>query len=278
MCVLDSFSLWCASCEPSLTRPLAQAVTEPQRDEEASPSTSSLALAADAEEEFAQSKQHDFFACEGPGLASMLRKLGSGLAVPGPPAPPSPRAGRFGVQSARKREDGAQVRSPSRSLFRVRRQLTRFPAAPAVLGPESVRAGGARRGPVAQAQAEEGAGQGVAAHDVDCCIETERNVLYDKVWHERLHGESARGRPSYPWRAAAPPSAAVDVDGACRVVELDEQARWRSSARGERSRAESGGRGERLLRGRKRGSARSAASRRLRRGRGRTGRRIHAAC
>lgn len=117
MCVLDSFSLWCASCEPSLTRPLAQAVTEPQRDEEASPSTSSLALALDAEEEeFAQSKQHDFFACEGPGLASMLRKLGSGLAVPGPPALPSPRAGRFGVQSASKRKEGVQVRSRSLSL------------------------------------------------------------------------------------------------------------------------------------------------------------------
>lgn len=38
-----------------------QAVTEPVRDE--------------GEEAFAQSKQHDYFECEGPGLGSMLRKI-----------------------------------------------------------------------------------------------------------------------------------------------------------------------------------------------------------
>lgn len=37
-------------------------MTEPTRDE--------------GEEAFAQSKQHDFFECEGPGLGSMLRKIG----------------------------------------------------------------------------------------------------------------------------------------------------------------------------------------------------------
>ena len=40
---------------------LSQAVTEPVRDE--------------GEEAFAQSKQHDYFECEGPGLGSMLRKV-----------------------------------------------------------------------------------------------------------------------------------------------------------------------------------------------------------
>ncbi|BGP43548.1 hypothetical protein JCM10449v2_007589 [Rhodotorula kratochvilovae] len=79
----------CAVIQPGLSfkdqKRDTDAVTEPQRDEEASPSSSSSLPSfaqAEPEEEFAQSKQHDFFACEGPGLASMLRKMGSGLALP----------------------------------------------------------------------------------------------------------------------------------------------------------------------------------------------------
>ncbi|GAA5900911.1 hypothetical protein JCM8208_007562 [Rhodotorula glutinis] len=103
----------CAVIQPGLSfkdqKRDTDAVTEPQRDEEASPSASSFALGEPDEEPFAQSKQHDFFACEGPGLASMLRKLGSGLAVPGPAAlDPPPRAGRFGVQRVTEREKGVQ--------------------------------------------------------------------------------------------------------------------------------------------------------------------------
>ncbi|GAA6057978.1 hypothetical protein JCM3770_004596 [Rhodotorula araucariae] len=75
----------CAVIQPGLSfkdqKRDTDAVTEPQRDEEAHPSGTALG-APEPEEEFAQSKQHDFFACEGPGLASMLRKLGSGLALP----------------------------------------------------------------------------------------------------------------------------------------------------------------------------------------------------
>ncbi|GAA6013040.1 hypothetical protein JCM10207_006149, partial [Rhodosporidiobolus poonsookiae] len=79
------------------------AVTEPQRDEEASPSLSLLSSnphslsaspnsplhllpasshALDApEERHAQSRHHGFFACEGAGVGSMLRTLGSGVRV-----------------------------------------------------------------------------------------------------------------------------------------------------------------------------------------------------
>lgn len=57
-----------------------QAVTEPQRDEEQDPDD---AWALDLpEERYSQSRQHDYFACEGPGLASMLRKMGSGVGLP----------------------------------------------------------------------------------------------------------------------------------------------------------------------------------------------------
>ncbi|SCV68233.1 BQ2448_354 [Microbotryum intermedium] len=58
----------CAVIQPGLSfkdqKRDTEAVTEPQRGE--------------GEEEFAQSRQHDFFACEGPGLGSMLRKLAQG--------------------------------------------------------------------------------------------------------------------------------------------------------------------------------------------------------
>ncbi|CDR46236.1 RHTO0S12e01882g1_1 [Rhodotorula toruloides] len=73
----------CAVIQPGLSfkdqKRDTDAVTEPQRDEEANPSLQAASL---QEEEYSQSRQHDYFACEGPGLASMLRKLGSGLAVP----------------------------------------------------------------------------------------------------------------------------------------------------------------------------------------------------
>ncbi|BGP20196.1 hypothetical protein JCM10213v2_008331 [Rhodosporidiobolus nylandii] len=86
----------CAVIQPGLSfkdqKRDTDAVTEPQRDEEAdfyalrqppSPSSNSSLHAPDwPEERFAQSRQHDFFACEGPGLGSMLRKLGSGIALP----------------------------------------------------------------------------------------------------------------------------------------------------------------------------------------------------
>ncbi|GAA5907151.1 endopolyphosphatase [Sporobolomyces salmoneus] len=70
----------CAVIQPGLSfkdqKRDTDAVTEPNRDEEIS---SFLSTAPVAEEElFAQSRHHDFFACEGPGLGSMLRKLGSG--------------------------------------------------------------------------------------------------------------------------------------------------------------------------------------------------------
>ncbi|KAM0790378.1 hypothetical protein ACM66B_003260 [Microbotryomycetes sp. NB124-2] len=55
----------CAVIQPGLSfkdrKRDTEAVTEPQRGE--------------GEESFAQSKQHDFFECEGPGLGSMLRKI-----------------------------------------------------------------------------------------------------------------------------------------------------------------------------------------------------------
>ncbi|KAK4046708.1 hypothetical protein OIO90_006461 [Microbotryomycetes sp. JL221] len=55
----------CAVIQPGLSfkdrKRDTEAVTEPQRGE--------------GEEAFAQSKQHDFFECEGPGLGSMLRKI-----------------------------------------------------------------------------------------------------------------------------------------------------------------------------------------------------------
>ncbi|SGY18076.1 BQ5605_C015g07970 [Microbotryum silenes-dioicae] len=58
----------CAVIQPGLSfkdqKRDTEAVTEPQRGE--------------GEEEFAQSRQHDFFACEGPGLGSMLRKIAQG--------------------------------------------------------------------------------------------------------------------------------------------------------------------------------------------------------
>ncbi|GAA5871736.1 hypothetical protein JCM8547_008128 [Rhodosporidiobolus lusitaniae] len=91
----------CAVIQPGLSfndrKRDTDAVTEPQRDEEASPSPdvyslrhsslppsspSSLHAPDFPEERFSQSRQHDFFACEGPGLGSMLRKLGSGVAMP----------------------------------------------------------------------------------------------------------------------------------------------------------------------------------------------------
>ncbi|BGP27692.1 hypothetical protein JCM10295v2_006667 [Rhodotorula toruloides] len=72
----------CAVIQPGLSfkdqKRDTDAVTEPQRGEEADPSFQAMSA---PEEEYSQSRQHDFFACEGPGLASMLRKLGSGLAV-----------------------------------------------------------------------------------------------------------------------------------------------------------------------------------------------------
>ncbi|GAA5905328.1 hypothetical protein JCM6882_003745 [Rhodosporidiobolus microsporus] len=92
----------CAVIQPGLSfkdqKRDTDAVTEPQRDEEsddayltrlsssssspAPPSPGSLHAPDHPEERFAQSKQHDFFACEGPGLGSLLRKLGSGAGMP----------------------------------------------------------------------------------------------------------------------------------------------------------------------------------------------------
>ncbi|GAA5820836.1 hypothetical protein JCM11251_001836 [Rhodosporidiobolus azoricus] len=92
----------CAVIQPGLSfkdqKRDTDAVTEPQRDEErdddylafSSSSTSrapphrisALHTPDHPEERFSQSRQHDFFACEGPGLGSMLRKLGSGIGVP----------------------------------------------------------------------------------------------------------------------------------------------------------------------------------------------------
>ncbi|GAA6037470.1 hypothetical protein JCM8097_008204 [Rhodosporidiobolus ruineniae] len=112
----------CAVIQPGLSfkdqKRDTDAVTEPQRDEEADPSdlvtlqspsldlyslrqlslspassftsntSSALPISAlgvhapdHPEERFAQSRHHDFFACEGPGLGSLLRKLGSGVGV-----------------------------------------------------------------------------------------------------------------------------------------------------------------------------------------------------
>ncbi|GAA5880774.1 hypothetical protein JCM1840_001369 [Sporobolomyces johnsonii] len=90
----------CAVIQPGLSfkdqKRDTDAVTEPNRDEgdDSPPSPSSSSSAVDPpappaeeegqeeeEERFAQSRQHDFFACEGPGLGSMLRKLGSGWSV-----------------------------------------------------------------------------------------------------------------------------------------------------------------------------------------------------
>ncbi|GJN94375.1 hypothetical protein Rhopal_007454-T1 [Rhodotorula paludigena] len=88
----------CAVIQPGLSfkdqKRDTDAVTEPQRDEEMNPSSFTLASSATPadlgiwaadhpEERFAQSRHHDFFACEGPGVGSMLRKLGSGWATPG---------------------------------------------------------------------------------------------------------------------------------------------------------------------------------------------------
>ncbi|GAA5886496.1 hypothetical protein JCM16303_001431 [Sporobolomyces ruberrimus] len=76
----------CAVIQPGLSfkdqKRDTDAVTEPNRDEEIPSllSASGVDLASPSEEPFAQSRHHDFFACEGPGLGSMLRKLGSGWA------------------------------------------------------------------------------------------------------------------------------------------------------------------------------------------------------
>ncbi|GAA5835842.1 hypothetical protein JCM5353_003368 [Sporobolomyces roseus] len=87
----------CAVIQPGLSfkdqKRDTDAVTEPNRDEEAS---SFQTLSSQPTEElFAQSRHHDFFACEGPGLGSMLRRLGSGWSIP------SRTAGEplFGVKS-----------------------------------------------------------------------------------------------------------------------------------------------------------------------------------
>ncbi|GAA6019186.1 hypothetical protein JCM8202_000927 [Rhodotorula sphaerocarpa] len=74
----------CAVIKPGLSfkdqKRDTDAVTEPQRDEEQDPDD---AWALDLpEERYSQSRQHDYFACEGPGLASMLRKMGSGVGLP----------------------------------------------------------------------------------------------------------------------------------------------------------------------------------------------------
>jgi hypothetical protein len=80
-------------------RVTSQAVTEPQRGEEANPS---LQAVSTLEEAYSQSRQHDYFACEGPGLASMLRKLGGGLAVPTSQLRSRTGLGSFGITSAPK--------------------------------------------------------------------------------------------------------------------------------------------------------------------------------
>lgn len=85
------------SCPALLMRVTLQAVTEPQRGEEANPS---LQAASTPEEAYSQSRQHDHFACEGPGLASMLRKLGSGLAMPTSQLRSRTGLGSFGTNSA----------------------------------------------------------------------------------------------------------------------------------------------------------------------------------
>ncbi|GAA5985539.1 hypothetical protein JCM10908_007017 [Rhodotorula pacifica] len=73
----------CAVIKPGLSfkdqKRDTDAVTEPQRDEERDPQVWSL---DQPEERYTQSRQHDYFACEGPGLASMLRRLGSGINMP----------------------------------------------------------------------------------------------------------------------------------------------------------------------------------------------------
>ncbi|TKA54510.1 hypothetical protein B0A53_03203 [Rhodotorula sp. CCFEE 5036] len=73
----------CAVIKPGLSfkdqKRDTDAVTEPQRDEERDPQIWAL---DHPEERYTQSRQHDYFACEGPGLASMLRSLGSGIKMP----------------------------------------------------------------------------------------------------------------------------------------------------------------------------------------------------
>ncbi|GAA5877305.1 hypothetical protein JCM3774_001632 [Rhodotorula dairenensis] len=75
----------CAVIKPGLSfkdqKRDTDAVTEPQRDEERDPQIWAL---DQPEERHTQSRQHDYFACEGPGLASMLRSLGSGIRMPLP--------------------------------------------------------------------------------------------------------------------------------------------------------------------------------------------------
>ncbi|GAA5939981.1 uncharacterized protein JCM15063_004362 [Sporobolomyces koalae] len=81
----------CAVIQPGLSfkdqKRDTDAVTEPNRDEEVPYllSTSDKKESSAPEEQFAQSRHHDFFACEGPGLGSMLRRLGSGWSVPPEP-------------------------------------------------------------------------------------------------------------------------------------------------------------------------------------------------
>lgn len=77
-----------------------QAVTEPQRDEERDPQIWALDR---PEERHTQSRQHDYFACEGPGLASMLRSLGSGIRMPLPREEEEDRGGwasAFGLNAS----------------------------------------------------------------------------------------------------------------------------------------------------------------------------------
>ncbi|GAA5820218.1 hypothetical protein JCM10212_006785 [Sporobolomyces blumeae] len=102
----------CAVIQPGLSfkdqKRDTDAVTEPNRDEEipsvwssSSSGKTSTSQAPEPEERFAQSRHHDFFACEGPGLGSMLRKLASGsVARPAGPWEASFRDGKVKVASA----------------------------------------------------------------------------------------------------------------------------------------------------------------------------------